>query len=401
MSQIKRQYYLFNLLSNGAIQIFSAVSYIYIIDNGFSFIETNLYLSMFWIVCTVSEIPSGLLVDSLGPKKVLSLGYFLRFIGISLLVWLPNFQVLILSAIFTGVAEALQSGTLETWLANVGKEENTDFSIQPIYSRASIFRITIGMLLGYLGSKLFSGIGMRVPFIVSAIVFFLLAILILNFFKENADNRNKNEHNIKIFMNEYALSAKQAFNYSKKSKNFWLMILILLLPVVNDVGPSNQWQIFINNNSNFFNVGSFFVCISVAGILANIFVTKLNIRKVILFKVMVVLFIVDISIVIMVSLNVIHPFFFLVHVFLLQTLSTLTISVIHDHLITDNSVRGTLISIYNTVEAFVVSLSLMVNGYLSDKIGIENSWLVFSIASFLLFIVLVFTKNVKEKINGE
>lgn len=401
MNQIKRQYYLFNLLSNGAVQIFSAVSYIYIIDNGFSFIETNLYLSMFWIVCTVSEIPSGLLVDSLGPKKVLSLGYFLRFIGISLLVWLPNFQVLILSAIFTGVAEALQSGTLETWLANVGKEENTDFSIKPIYSRASIFRIAIGMLLGYLGSKLFSGIGMRVPFIVSAIVFFILAILIFNFFKENASNRNKNEHNIKIFINEYVLSAKQAFNYSKKSKNFWLMILILLLPVVNDVGPSNQWQIFINNNSNFFNVGSFFVCISVSGILANIFVTKLNIRKVILFKVMVVLFIVDISIVIMVSLNVIHPFFFLVHVFLLQTLSTLTISVIHDDLITDNSVRGTLISIYNTVEAFVVSLSLMINGYLSDKIGIENSWLVFSIASFLLFIVLVFTKNVKEKINGE
>ncbi|MGK0551309.1 MFS transporter [Enterococcus faecalis] len=400
MRKIKKQYYFYNLLSNAAIQIFSAVSYIYIIQNGFSYLEANLYLSIFWIVCTIAEIPSGVLIDSIGAKNTLFFGYGLRFLGLISLVWLPNFLVLLMSAILTAIAEALQSGTLETWLTNEGKIKNSEFSIQKIYSRTATYRLTIGLVLGYLGAQIYSKVDIKLPFAISAFLFFGLTVIILFNFKEVHANQLGKEVSNDSFLRTYKKSVISAFHYSKKNKYFWIVIFILLIPVINDIGPSNQWQSYISTKGNLIDTGFFFVFISVSGIVANLLMSKWEIKKTKIKNVFLTFVLVDICIVITLSINLLPPIVFLLHVFLLQALSTITITILHDDLITEDSVRGTMISIYNTIEGIITSVVLVLNGYISDRLGFQVAWLFASIFTFTLLFMLLITVVLRRNSRG-
>ncbi|HED9418580.1 TPA: MFS transporter [Enterococcus faecalis] len=400
MKKIRKQYYFYNLLSNAAIQIFSAVSYIYIIQNGFSYMEANLYLSIFWIVCTLAEVPSGVLVDSIGARKTLFLGYGMRFLGLICLVWLPNFSVLLISGILTALAEALQSGTLETWLTNEGKIKNSEFSIQKIYSKTATYRLSIGLILGYLGSQLYSKINIKLPFEISAILFFSLALLVLFNFAEESLNHSIRKESKESFFKTYKKSVRSALNYSKKNKYFWIVLFILLVPVINDIGPSNQWQSYISTNENQIDTGLFFVFISISGIVANFLMSKWEIKKTKIKNIFLAFALMDICIVITLSINLLPPTIFFMHVFLLQVLSTITITILHDDLITEDSVRGTMISIYNTIEGIIMSITLILNGYISDRIGFQEAWLIASMFTLLLLSILWVTMILRRRFHG-
>ncbi|EMF0636205.1 MFS transporter, partial [Enterococcus faecium] len=170
-------YYFFNCLVVFSLQLFGAISYIFLNQKGYSFFEINLYLSIFWFISTVMEIPSGIFVDVIGTRKTLILSYCTRAIGLMAFLFSYNIEILIVSGILTGVAEALSSGTLDTWITNEIKCKNNSISVKNIFSRIRTISPIVGIISGFIGAQYFAKINIKIPFFISMLSFFIIAIL--------------------------------------------------------------------------------------------------------------------------------------------------------------------------------------------------------------------------------
>ncbi|MGK0677185.1 hypothetical protein ACSFB8_12720, partial [Enterococcus faecalis] len=94
----------------------------------------------------------------------------------------------------------------ETWLTNEGKIKNSEFSIQKIYSMTATYRLTIGLVLGYLGAQIYSKVDIKLPFAISSFLFFGLTVIILFNFKEVHSNQLWKEVSNDSFLRTYKKS---------------------------------------------------------------------------------------------------------------------------------------------------------------------------------------------------
>ena len=67
----------------------------------------------------------------------------------------------------------------------------------------------------------------------------------------------------------------------------------------------------------------------------------------------------------------------------------------HKYLVKSDENRTTTVSIFYTFESIIVAILLSVNGVLTDRVGIENTWLVFLgiIGIVIISFVLVMFKK--------
>lgn len=376
-------FYFFTFMNSIGIQMFSAISYIYLEKQGFTFVEINLYLSVFWLVCMITEIPSGILVDTIGIKKVLSFSYFTRGVGLLLLVLSKSFYMLCIVAVLTALAESASSGTLESWIAN-----KLDISMKIVLSRVRVISPILGMLFGYIGSDILGNISLNLPFIISSIIFFILTIVAMKTFPKVVSVPNT-QKNAKIF-SSYREVIFEIRNAIKNIKNFWLWMGLLMLPVIIDVGPSNQWQILINSGHENIITGRYNILIALITVVVNLIIAKFSTTRVLQYKYLApVLWGIDALIICFLPLTKSPIILFLVHVFLFGAMSTFSISFVHDVLVKNNSTRTSILSIFYSLEAVVVSILLMINGMLSDHIAIQNVWAIFSLVGIIFAIMLV------------
>ena len=78
------------------------------------------------------------------------------------------------------------------------------------------------------------------------------------------------------------------------------------------------------------------------------------------------------------------------------TLMSIQVNVfMHKYLVKNDDNRTTIVSIFYTFESVIVAILLSVNGVLTDKVGIENTWLVFLgiIGIVIISFVLVMFKK--------
>ncbi|EME5369464.1 MFS transporter, partial [Enterococcus faecium] len=306
-------YYFFNSLVVFALQLFGAISYIFLNQKGYSFFEINLYLSIFWFISTVMEIPSGIFVDIIGTRKTLIISYCTRAVGLMTLLFSYNIGILILSGIFTGVAEALSSGTLDTWITNEIKEEDKNLSMKTIFSRVRTISPIIGILSGFVGAQYFANINIQIPFFISMISFFLIALLAIFLIDEP---RKLKRIRMNEFKHMYIYNTRQIFDVISTTKEFWFYILLFIIPSILDVGPSNQWQIIVSNNNGDILTGYFWIFIGLTTILSNLFISKFiksnSNTKILMYS----LILVDSIIISLISLDLLPYYFFLGHVFI-------------------------------------------------------------------------------------
>lgn len=264
-------YYFFNCLVVFSLQLFGAISYIFLNQKGYSFFEINLYLSIFWFISTVMEIPSGIFVDVIGTRKTLILSYCTRAIGLMAFLFSYNIEILIVSGILTGVAEALSSGTLDTWITNEIKCKNNSISVKNIFSRIRTISPIVGIISGFIGAQYFAKINIKIPFFISMLSFFIIAILAIFLIDEP---RKLKRIRINEFREIYVDKIRQIFKVLANTKEFWFYISLFIIPSILDVGPSNQWQMIVDNNKGNILTGYFFVFIGITTILSNLFISK-------------------------------------------------------------------------------------------------------------------------------
>ena len=366
-------YYLYNILSTVASAFFNPILYIYLLSKNFSFAEVGLYLSIFWLASFMTELPCGAITDNIGAKNSILLSSVFRAVGLTLL--LSNSLILLyISAILSAIAESFQSGTLTSWLINVSNKNNEEVNIDKVLSRNSLYALFFSAIVGFISAKYVYVYYKSLSIILSMIVFIILLFITLLFMKNLEITQKISIEKLKGSFGTVKNSLKETL-YVKSS--VFLMILFVI-PSILDLGPSNQWQaVFEKLDANI--IGYIWVGISISGMLGSLIYEKLSneLSKLHVLYLFVVINIGTLLMFIFIQ-NVYAKFLLFMLYIIFFIMMSIQVSVfMHKYLVKNDDNRTTIVSIFYTFESIIVAILLSVNGVLTDKVGIENTWLVF------------------------
>ena len=366
-------YYLYNILSTVALAFFNPILYIYLLSKNFSFAEVGLYLSIFWLASFMTELPCGAITDNIGAKNSILLSSVFRVVGLTLL--LSNSLILLyISAILSAIAESFQSGTLTSWLINVSNKNNEEVNIDKVLSRNSLYALFFSAIVGFISAKYVYVYYKSLSIILSMIVFIILLFITLLFMKNLEITQKISIEKLKGSFGTVKNSLKETL-YVKSS--VFLMILFVI-PSILDLGPSNQWQaVFEKLDVDI--IGYIWIGISVSGMLGSLIYEKLSneLSKLHVLYLFVVINIGTLLMFIFIQ-NVYAKFLLFMLYIIFFTMMSIQVTVfMHKYLVKNDDNRTTIVSIFYTFESIIVAILLSVNGVLTDKVGIENTWLVF------------------------
>ena len=81
-----RNYIMPNVMIVIGTSLFNPVLYLFLEQSNFSYTDISLYLSIFWLVTFISELPCGFVCDFIGHRESMICSCLLRFIGLIILV---------------------------------------------------------------------------------------------------------------------------------------------------------------------------------------------------------------------------------------------------------------------------------------------------------------------------
>jgi len=366
-------YYLYNILVTVATAFFNPILYIYLLSKNFSFAEVGLYLSIFWLASFMTELPCGAITDNIGAKNSILLSSVFRVVGLILL--LSNSLILLyISAILSAIAESFQSGTLTSWLVNVSNKNNEEVNIDKCLSRNSLYALFFSAIAGFISAKYVYVYYKSLSIILSMLVFIISLFITLLFMKNLEITQKISIEKLKGSFGTVKNSLKETL-YVKSS--VFLMILFVI-PSILDLGPSNQWQaVFEKLDTNI--IGYIWVGISISGMLGSLIYEKLS-NELSKFHVLYIFVVINIGTLLMFIFiqNVYAKFLLFMLYIIFFTMMSIQVNVfMHKYLVKNDDNRTTVVSIFYTFESIIVAILLSVNGVLTDKVGIENTWLVF------------------------
>ena len=384
-------YYLYNILFTVALAFFNPILYIFLLSKNFSFAEVGMYLSIFWLVSFMTELPCGAITDNIGAKNSILLSSVFRVIGLILL--LSNSLILLyISAILSAIAESFQSGTLISWLINVSKKNNEEINIDKILSKNSLYALFFSAIVGFISAKYVYVYYKSLSIILSMIVF-IISLFITFLFMKNLEVTQK----ISIEKLKGSLGTmKNSLRETLYVKSSVFLMILFVIPSILDLGPSNQWQaVFEKFDADI--IGYIWVGISVSGMLGSLIYEKLSneLSKLHVLYIFVVINIGTLLMFIFIQ-NVYAKFLlFMLYIILFNMMSIQVNVFMHKYLVKNDDNRTTIVSIFYTFESIIVAILLSVNGVLTDKVGIENTWLVFVgvIGVVIISFVLVMFKK--------
>ena len=387
-------YYLYNILVTVATAFFNPILYIYLLSKNFSFAEVGLYLSIFWLASFMTELPCGAITDNIGAKNSILLSSVFRVVGLILL--LSNSLILLyISAILSAIAESFQSGTLTSWLVNVSNKNNVEVNIDKVLSRNSLYALFFSAIAGFISAKYVYVYYKSLSIILSMLVFIISLFITLLFMKNLEVTQKISIEKLKGSFGTVKNSLKETL-YVKSS--VFLMILFVI-PSILDLGPSNQWQaVFEKLDTNI--IGYIWVGISISGMLGSLIYEKLSneLSKLHVLYIFVVINIGTLLMFIFIQ-NVYAKFLLFMLYIIFFTMMSIQVNVfMHKNLVKSDENRTTTVSIFYTFESIIVAILLSVNGVLTDRVGIENTWLAFMALVGVIILSFMFVKFKKSRI---
>ena len=387
-------YYLYNILFTIALSFFNPILYIYLLSKDFSFTEVGLYLSIFWLVSFMTELPCGAITDNIGAKNSIFLSVIFRVVGLILL--LSNSLILLyISAILSAIAESFQSGTLTSWLVNVNNKNNEEIDIDKVLSRSSLYSLFFSAVIGFISTKYVYVYYKSLSIILSMLVFIISYFFTYVFMQKLEETQKISIKNLKGSI----VTVKNSLKETLYVKSSILLMILFIIPSILDLGPSNQWQaVFEKLDTDI--IGYIWVGISVSGMLGSVIYERLS-NKLSNFHILYFLVVINISMLLVFIFiqNVYIKFvLFMVYIIFFKIMSIQVNIFMHKYLVKSDENRTTTVSIFYTFESIIVAILLSVNGVLTDKVGIENTWLVFIGMVGLVILLFIFVKLKKRRI---
>lgn len=114
--------YLLSALRGLAMGLFAPVWILNLAERGFDLLEIGLFGTLFEIAKLLFEVPTGMFVDKYGIKRGILGSFFCSVITWGLFPFMQSAVLLMAVMILWALAEALVSGTFETWISRVVQE---------------------------------------------------------------------------------------------------------------------------------------------------------------------------------------------------------------------------------------------------------------------------------------
>ena len=385
-------YYFYSVLFTIGQSFFNPILYIYLLSKDFSFAEVGLYLSIFWLASFMTELPCGAITDNIGAKNSILLSMIFKVVGLILL--LSNSLILLyISAIISAIAESFQSGTLTSWLVNVNNKNNEEIDIDKVLSRNSLYSLFFSAVIGFISAKYAYVYYKSLSIILSMIVFIISFLFTYIFMKKLEQTQRISVEKLK----DSLVTVKNSLKETLYVKSSVFLMLLFVIPSILDLGPSNQWQaVFEKLDTDI--IGYIWVGISVSGMLGSVIYEKLS-DKLSKLRILYLLVVVNIGMLLMFIFiqNIYAKFTLFMMYIVFFTLMGIQVNVfMHKYLVKSDENRTTTVSIFYTFESIIVAVLLSVNGALTDKVGIENTWLVFIGMVGLVIISFMFAKLKKK-----
>ena len=404
IQRIKNTYYAINILYNMGIMVFGGTLYLYMKSIHYSYADINLFLSIFWIVGFITEIPSGVIADTFGRKKTLISSCVIRSIGLFLLFfdW-GNMIFLILSAVFTSLGESLRSGTVDSWMIDSIHEEEKDYPFEKVFSNNQVFGTTFSLLAGYVGAQVLGNIDLSYPVLAGAILL-LCPMMVAVFFMKEPASRKQKQAGAKAIKNSFHMLAetmKDGFFFLRKDKGFFLICLSFLPLSLIVTGPFNQWQLFFQEGRQSLNTGYILIGVNLFSILGAYFSRKISALSD--NKIYILIGSTLCNTLAIIMSVIVHNYLIAISVFLLHVMITASEEIIrytflNQHIKNEN--RSTLLSFFNTLEAGTTVIALSLNGLISNLYGIGPAWVAMSVLSIIISIPVYLIVNKVLKHHG-
>ena len=386
-------YYFYNILVTVALSFFNPILYIYLLSKDFSFAEVGLYLSIFWLASFMTELPCGAITDNIGAKNSILLSSVFRVIGLILL--LSNSLILLyISAILSAIATSFQSGTLTSWLVNVNNKNNEEIDIDKVLSRSSLYALFFSAVIGFISAKYVYVYYKSLSIILSMAVF-VISFLFTYIFMQNLEQTQKiSVEKIK----DSFITVKNSLKETLYVKSSVFLMILFVIPSILDLGPSNQWQaVFEKLDVDI--IGYIWIGISVSGMLGSVIYEKLS-NKLSKLRILYFFVVVNIGMLLMFIFiqNVYAKFVLFMLYIVFFTVMSIQVNVfMHKYLVKSDENRTTTVSIFYTFESIIVAILLSVNGVLTDRVGIENTWLAFMALVGVIILSFMLVKLKKKK----
>ena len=132
------------------------------------------------LACFIFEIPTGIVADVYSRKLSIVIGAVLTGVGFILEGSISSFVFVLVAQIVWGLGSTFISGSLEAWIAE--EEKNKD--LDEIYIKGAQAG-QIGAFIGIVLSTVIANFSVRLPIIVSGVLFIILALFLWLYMPEN------------------------------------------------------------------------------------------------------------------------------------------------------------------------------------------------------------------------
>ena len=132
------------------------------------------------LACFIFEIPTGIVADVYSRKLSIVIGGVLTGVGFILEGSISSFIFVLVAQIVWGLGSTFISGSVEAWIA----EEEKDKDLDKIYIKGAQAG-QIGSVIGIVLSTVIANFSVRLPIIVSGVLFIILALFLWLYMPEN------------------------------------------------------------------------------------------------------------------------------------------------------------------------------------------------------------------------
>lgn len=349
--------------------------------------QLGLIMSLFFIGYTVTQIPSGILGDKIGRKKILVPSFLIFGIFIVVTGMMPSYFLFIIAWVIVGLAQGMFYGPQYALSSEAIPEKNITLGSALINSG-----MAFGTSIGYFISSITvaeMGMSWRMPFYIMAVPIIIIAFLMYRIIKERPRKQAQAEDNAEPF--------KMSALF--KNKNLILAYIIIFCSIYGFFMIITWLPYYLESERGINGAQVAFVASLVpwAAIPGSLFFSwlsdKLGRRRPVLLIMLPLAFIFTASIVFFDNLIILY--IALIGYGIVGKISTnpVLIAVVADN--APKSALGTSFSVYNFIGMTASILAPYVTGFLTDVTG--SMAVGFYLAAVLLIVGLIAALMLKEK----
>jgi len=125
-----------------------------LLERGFTLSTISLFLLCFSVTVLVAEIPVGVLADIRSPRLVVITSRLFKLLAFGVLLFAVNTYVLCFTAILWGLASALDSGAMQSYLFQLSRQYGREKEFESVYGKTFTAALLGLLLAGLIASQI-------------------------------------------------------------------------------------------------------------------------------------------------------------------------------------------------------------------------------------------------------